>query len=129
MKPNAIQVKDVDSYIAGFPPATQKLLKQLRATIKKAAPKAEELISYGMPAYKYHGVLVYFGGYERHIGFYPTASGIENFKKEIAGYKHSKGAVQLPLDKPLPLSLITAIVSFRAQLNAAQASLKAGKKK
>jgi len=128
-KPGENQLKDVASYIAGFPPATQKLLKQLRATIQKAAPEAEEQISYGMPAYKYHGVLVYFAGYERHIGFYPTASGIENFKKEIAGYKHSKGAVQFPLDKALPLRLITAIVRFRVQLNLEKASLKMGKKK
>ena len=128
MKSNLNTPKDVDSYIAGFPPSTQKLLKQLRACIKKAAPKAEELISYQMPAYKYHGVLVYFGGYNNHIGFYPTASGIENFKKELVGFKSSKGAVQFSLDQPLPIPLITAIVKFRAQMNAEKEILKAKKK-
>jgi uncharacterized protein YdhG (YjbR/CyaY superfamily) len=129
MKSNTIPAENVDAYIARFAPVTQKLLKQLRTTIKKAAPLAEEVISYGMPAYKYHGILVYFAGYEHHIGFYPTASGIENFKKEIAGFKHSKGAVQFPLDKPLPLSLVTAIVKFRVQLNLEKASIPLKKKK
>jgi len=129
MKSNTSPAENVDAYIARFAPTTQKLLKQLRATIKKAAPLAEELISYGMPAYKYHGILVYFAGYEHHIGFYPTASGIENFKKEIAGFKHSKGAVQFPPDKPLPLSLVTAIVKFRVQLNLEKASIPLKKKK
>jgi len=129
MKANTKPADDVDSYIAGFPSATQKLLKQLRATIQKAAPLAEEVISYRMPAYKYHGVLVFFAGYEHHIGFYPTASGIENFKKEIAGFKSSKGAVQFPLNKPLPLSLVTAIVKFRVLLNREKASLPPKKKK
>jgi uncharacterized protein YdhG (YjbR/CyaY superfamily) len=128
MKANTSPAKDVETYIAGFPPATQKLLRQLRTTIKKAAPLAEELISYQMPAYKYHGVLVYFGGYEHHIGFYPTASGIENFKKEIAGFKSSKGAVQFPLDQPLPVSLITAMVKFRVQVNMEKASIPLKKK-
>lgn len=112
-----IAFKDTDAYIATFPKSTQKLLEQLRKTIKKAAPKAEELISYNMPAYKYNGVLVYFAAYERHIGFYPTASGIKVFQKEISSYKNSKGAVQFPLDKPLPLALITSIVQYRAQEN------------
>src|SRR4051794_29326979 len=87
MKTKSPTSKTVDEYIAGFPPATQKLLQKIRATIRKAAPEAEETISYQMPAYKYHGSLVYFGGYERHIGFYPTASGIARFKKALAGFK------------------------------------------
>lgn len=112
------KVTDVESYINSFPPVTQKALKQMRATIKKTAPKAEEVISYQMPAYKYNGqTLVYFAGYDRHIGFYPTASGIENFKKEFTGYKSSKGAVQFPLGKPLPLDLVTRIVQFRIKIN------------
>jgi len=114
----------VDEYIAGFPAGTQKLLKQLRATIKKAAPGAEEIISYMMPAYKYKGVLVYFGGYAHHIGFYPTGSGIEHFKKEIAGYKSSKGTVQFPLDAPLPVQLVKDIVAFRMLENEAKAERK-----
>jgi uncharacterized protein YdhG (YjbR/CyaY superfamily) len=111
------EIKDAAEYIAFFPASTQKLLKQLRTTIRKAAPVAEEVISYQMPAYKFHGVLVYFAAYEHHIGFYPGASGIANFQKEIAGYKHAKGSVQFPLDKPLPLELVKQIVAFRIQEN------------
>ena len=101
------KVNSINEYIALFPKDVQKLLEQMRQTIKKAAPKAEEVISYSMPAFKQHRVLVYFAGYKNHIGFYPTSSGIKNFQKEIAGYKNSKGAVQFPIDKPLPLTLIT----------------------
>jgi uncharacterized protein YdhG (YjbR/CyaY superfamily) len=115
---------DVDSYIAAHPPKVQKMLKQLRTAIKKAAPNAEESISYMMPAYKLDGPLVYFGGYEKHIGFYPTGSGIAPFQKEISAYKHSKGAVQFPLDQALPLELIEKMVKFRVKENLAKADLK-----
>ena len=81
MKSNSPVVKNVDEYIASFPKATQKLLQQLRTTIRKAAPQAEEVISYQMPAYNLYGKLVYFAGYEKHIGFYPMPSAIDNFKK------------------------------------------------
>lgn len=108
-----LQPVDVDAYIAAFPEETQVLLQSMRSIITKAAPKAQEIISYGMPAYKQDSVLVYFAGYKQHIGFYPTSSGIKNFTKEIAIYKNSKGAVQFPLDKPLPSKLITQIVKFR----------------
>jgi uncharacterized protein YdhG (YjbR/CyaY superfamily) len=124
----AIKANTVAEYIAVFPASTQKLLKDLRAIIKKAAPKAEESISYMMPAYKLHGPLVYFGGYDRHIGFYPTGSGIVPFEKELADYKRSKGAVQFPLDKPLPASLITKMVKYRVKENVVRAKLKAIKK-
>ena len=122
-------LSDAASYISGFPEDTQKLLKQLRETIRKAAPDAEEMISYQMPAYKYHGILVYFAGYKKHIGFYPGAEGIAAFKKELSGYKGAKGSVQFPLDKPLPLDLVTEIVKFRVQQNLAKASAKSAKKK
>ena len=89
----------------------------MRATIKKAAPKAEEVISYGMPAYRLDGVLVYFAGYGKHIGFYPTGRGVAAFQQELTKYKTSKGAIQFPLDKPLPLALITKIVRFRVKDN------------
>jgi uncharacterized protein YdhG (YjbR/CyaY superfamily) len=111
------QADSVDSYIASFPASTRMLLTQMRETIRKAAPEAEELMSYQMPAYKLEGMLVYFGGYGKHIGFYPTASGIEAFKQEFSKYKWSKGAVQFPLDQPLPLDLITRIVKFRVAEN------------
>ena len=114
----AALVKNVDEYIAGFDSATQAILKQMRETIKNAAPKAEESISYMMPAYKYLGKpLVYFAGYKNHIGFYATPTGHEGFKKELSIYKQGKGSVQFPLDKPLPLSLIIKIVKFRVKQN------------
>ncbi|MFA6571343.1 MAG: DUF1801 domain-containing protein [Bacteroidota bacterium] len=108
---------DIDNYISGFPIETQKLLKQMRSLIKKTVPTAEEVISYGMPAFRLHGILVYYAGYKHHIGFYPTASGIREFKAEFSEYKSSKGAVQFPIDKPLPLDLITRIIKFRVQEN------------
>jgi len=115
---------DVDSYIAAYPPKVQKMLKQMRVVIKKTAPEAEESISYMMPAYKLHGPLVYFGGYEKHIGFYPTGSGIAPFQKEVSAYKHSKGAVQFPLDQALPLELVEKMVRCRVAENLAKAELK-----
>ena len=129
MKETTTNPADVDEYIAGFPKDTQKLLEQLRAAIMKAAPGAEEAISYQMPAYKYHGMLVYFAGYKSHIGFYPTASGIETFKKELSVYKGAKGSVQFPLDKPLPLQLVTKIVKFRMKENLEKESIKTKAKK
>src|SRR4051812_15280363 len=119
-KPN-----NVNAYIAIFPPTTRELLEQVRATIQKAAPKAEEVISYGMPAYKYNGMLVYFAGYKHHIGFYPTGSGIAAFKKELSVYKGAKGSVQFPLDQPLPLSLIAKMVKFRVKENTEKEKTKA----
>lgn len=108
---------NVDEYIAMFPNDIQEILKKLRKTIKKAAPDAEEVISYRMPAYKYHGILVYFAAYKNHIGFYPTSSGIETFKKELSAFKGSKGTVQFPIDETLPLKLISKIVEFRVHKN------------
>ena len=109
--------KNIEEYIAGFPAAIQQKLNSVRTTIRKAAPDAEELISYNMPAYKYYGMLVYFAGYKNHIGFYATPTGHEAFKKELSKYKEGKGSVQFPHDKPLPLSLVTKIVKFRVSQN------------
>jgi uncharacterized protein YdhG (YjbR/CyaY superfamily) len=114
----------VDEYISWFPASTQKLLQQMRATIKKAAPNADEVISYAMPAYKQNGILVYFAGYEKHIGFYPTGRGIEEFKSELSGYKSGKGSVQFPIDEPLPLKLIATIVKFRVLENSVKQKMK-----
>jgi uncharacterized protein YdhG (YjbR/CyaY superfamily) len=108
---------NVDSYIASFPEHTREWLQQMRNIIKAAAPNAEETISYQMPAYKLNGMLVYFAGYKNHIGFYPTASGIAAFQKELSVYKGAKGSVQFPLDKPLPGTLIRKIVKFRLKQN------------
>src|SRR3954469_18696644 len=99
MQSKAEPITSVDQYIASFPAQTKKMLNQVRATILKVCPEAEEQISYQMPAYKYFGVLVYFAGYKNHIGFYPTALGVEKFKKELSIYKGAKGSVQFPLDQ------------------------------
>jgi uncharacterized protein YdhG (YjbR/CyaY superfamily) len=110
-------VVTVDEYIAAFPKEVQQLLLQMRNTIKAAAPKAEEVISYGMPGYKYNGMLVFFAGYAKHIGFYATPTGHESFKKDLAKYKQGKGSVQFPIGEKLPLALITKIVKFRVKKN------------
>jgi uncharacterized protein YdhG (YjbR/CyaY superfamily) len=114
----------VDEYIAGFPKEIQQLLQALRATIKRAAPNAEEIISYQMPAYKYHGMLVYFAGFKNHIGFYATPTGHAAYKKELSVYKEGKGSVQFPHHQPLPLSLISRIVKFRMKENLERENVK-----
>ena len=119
-----VRSKEVSLYIASFPKATQALLKELRECIATTIPNATELISYGMPAYKQHGVLVYFAAYKNHIGFYPTANGIKQFESEFGQYKYSKGAVQFPLDEKLPLKLIIKMVKFRAKEDLAKFKLK-----
>jgi uncharacterized protein YdhG (YjbR/CyaY superfamily) len=131
----SIHAKNIDEFIAGSPENTQELLKKMRSIIRKAAPGSAEAISYGIPTYKLNGRnLVHFSGYKEHIGFYPGATGIEHFTKELSGYKTSKGTVQFPLDKPLPVGLITQIVKFRIAQEkerkvSKSASREAGKKK
>ena len=110
-----IKFETVDQYIATFPDEIQKQLEIITDTIKKAAPYAKELISYNMPAYKQHGVLVYFAAYQKHIGFYPTSSGINLFSERFSEYKWSKGAVQFPISKPIPLDLVSEITKFRLE--------------
>jgi uncharacterized protein YdhG (YjbR/CyaY superfamily) len=119
-----IAYKNIDDYIASFPKDLQIILEQMRTIIRKAAPKAEEVISYAMPAFKLNSVLVYFAGYKNHIGFYPMPSAIIAFKKELSIYKSSKGAVQFPLDKPLPSALITKMVKYRIAENLQKAKAK-----
>lgn len=111
----------IDEYISGFPSDVQVVLQTLRQTIHQAAPDAVEKISYGMPTFTLKGNLVHFGAFKTHIGFYPTPSGIENFKDELAVYKGAKGSVQFPLDEPLPLDLVRRIVEFRVEENLAKA--------
>ena len=111
------RILTIDEYIAGFPQAVQEILNELRAVIKTTAPQAEEKISYQMPAFDFHGNLVYFAAYKKHIGFYPTSSGIEYFKEELAGFQISKGTIRFPLGKPLPLDLICHMVDFRVREN------------
>ena len=120
-----IKPNNTDEYIAGFPKITQKVLKQVRATIKKAGPKAEEKISYGIPTFTLNDrYLIYFAGFKNHISLYPAPRGNESFKKELSGYKGGKGTVQFPLDKPMPLNLITRIVKFKIKENIEQAKKK-----
>ena len=107
----------IDEYIAGYPAATQTILEQVRATIRKAAPSAKEKIGYGIPTFTLNGNLVHFAAYKHHIGFYPGASGIAAFKKELSGYKGAKGSVQFPIDEAMPLGLITKIVKYRIKEN------------
>src|SRR6478672_3049162 len=115
MKAANTKFKTVDEYISTFPANTKRILKQVRKTIKAAAPQAEDVISYNMPASKLNSVLVYYAAYEKHIGFYPTASGIKVFEDQLGDYKFSKGAIQFPIDKPMPVDLITKIVKFRVR--------------
>ena len=113
--------KNVDEYIKAFPKDTQKRLEQVRTIIKKSAPGAEESMSYDMPAYKLcKRPLVYFAGYDNHIGFYATPTGHSTFAAELSKYKQGKGSVQFPLDKPLPLELISRITKFRVEGNTAK---------
>lgn len=119
----------IDEYIALQADHVKDRLIQLHEVICKSAPEAEALISYQMPAYKLHGVLVYFAACKNHIGFYPTASGIKAFQEKIAAYKNSKGAIQFPLDKPLPVKLIAQIVAYRVKENVQKKLLKEAAKK
>ena len=108
--------KNTDEYIAAFPENVQQVLKQLRETIREAAPQAEEAFSYNIPTFKIRGKnLVHFGGHKKHIGFYPTPSGIDAFKDELSKYKSAKGSVQFPLNEALPYDLVSRIVRFRVE--------------
>ncbi len=114
----------INEYIASFPKETQELLTQMRKTIQKAAPEATESIKYGMPTFELKGNLVHFSANKSHIGFYPAPSGLQAFEKEISNYKNSKGAVQFPYDKPLPLELVSKITQFRVTENLEKALIK-----
>lgn len=118
--------KDISEYIAGYPCEIQQLLNLMRETIRKAAPEAIEKISYGMPTFFLNGNLVHFAMCKKHIGFYPTPTGIIAFQKELAIYKTSKGAIQFPLDKPLQIELISQIVKFRVVENMSKKNPKDG---
>ncbi len=117
-------VSTIDEYIAGFSQSTQLLLQQIRMIIQQSAPDAHEAITYAMPTFQQEGNLVHFAGYKQHIGFYPAPSAIIAFSDELSNYVNSKGAVQFPLDKPLPVDLIQRMVQFRVSENVAKAALK-----
>ncbi|MDH4058644.1 MAG: DUF1801 domain-containing protein [Cyclobacteriaceae bacterium] len=114
----------IDEYIAMYPAKVQLILEKLRKTIKKAAPEAEEVISYAIPTFKLKGNLVHFGAYENHIGFYPAPSGIAAFKKELSGFEGGKGTIRFPLDKPIPFTLVSKIVAYRVNENLEKAKMK-----
>ena len=116
MKVTPTAPKDIDDYIAGFPEDVQEIMQKIRTTIKKAAPKAEETISYKMPTFNLNGhYLVYFAAYKKHIGMYPVPAGDEAFNQEIEAYQSGKGTLQFPLDQPIPYKLIRKIVKFRVK--------------
>jgi uncharacterized protein YdhG (YjbR/CyaY superfamily) len=117
MKTGHISPKNIDEYISGFPPEIQVILNKIRVRISEVAPEAEETISYHIPTFKYFGNLVHFAAFKSYIGFYPTPSGIEKFKKELSVYELSKGTIRFPLNKPVPYDLIRKITAFRVKEN------------
>jgi len=109
--------ENIDAYIAAFPADVQQVLEEIRATVKKAAPDAKEAIKYAMPTFTLQGNLVHFAAFKHHIGFYPVPQGNAAFDDELSKYKQGKGSVQFPLDKPMPLALITRLVKFLVKRN------------
>lgn len=128
MKTQQTVPKDIDEYIAGFPPDVQDILEKIRVTIRQAAPDAEEKISYQIPTFFLKGNLVHFAAFKKHIGFYPTSTGIEKFKDELSVYEGGRGSVKFPLDRPMPFGLISKIVEFRVKENLERAEARAKKK-
>lgn len=116
--------KNIDEYIAGFPLNVQDILEQIRAAIRESAPDAEEAIKYQIPTFVLKENLVHFAAFKNHVGFYPTPSGIEEFKNELSSYEHAKGSVRFPIDKPIPLKLIRKIVAFRVKEATAKVAAK-----
>jgi len=128
MNEDKVVYQSVDQYIAGFPTKTQEILQSLREKIQEFAPEATEKISYQMPTFALHGNLVHYAAYKNHIGFYPGASGIKAFEHALSSYKSAKGSVQFPINKPLPLDLISEIVKYRVTDNIERQQQKLQKK-
>jgi uncharacterized protein YdhG (YjbR/CyaY superfamily) len=128
MKSGMKAAASIDEYIAGYPEDVQSQLQKIRETIRKAAPQAGEAIKYGLATFTLNGNLVHFGAFKTHIGFYPAPGGIKEFQKELAKYDGSKGTIRFPIDKPLPLPLISKIVKFRVKQSLEKAKAKKGKK-
>ena len=117
--------RDIDEYVRRFPKDVQRLLQDMRATVRRAAPRAQEVISYGIPAFAVDGKrLVWFAAHKRHVGFYPGVGAIVAFKKDLSTYKSAKGSVQFPFDEALPLALVSQIVKFRLKQNARKAKVR-----
>jgi len=121
--------KGIDGYISQFPADVQAVLEQLRATIRHAAPEAKETISYMMPAFKQHGILVYFAAWKKHVGLYPPISGDKALEKAVAPYAGPKGNLQFPLDEPIPYDLIERIIKLRVKQDTAKAAARRKKRK
>jgi uncharacterized protein YdhG (YjbR/CyaY superfamily) len=121
--------KDIDGYISQFPADVQAILERVRVTIRQAAPEATEKISYQMPAFNQHGILVYFAAWQKHIGFYPPITGDKALEKAVARYAGPKGNLQFPLDEPIPYDLIERIVKLRVKQDEAKAAAKKKKRK
>lgn len=128
MEPKQTAPTTIDEYIAGFPPDVQEILQKVRATIREAAPGAEETIKYQLPTFTLKGNLVYFGGFKKHVGFYPVPTGIEAYAEDLAPYKTGKGSIQFPYDKPIPYDLITKVVKYRVEENLRNAETNKKKK-
>jgi uncharacterized protein YdhG (YjbR/CyaY superfamily) len=124
MESSNVGFNAIDAYISTFPEETRRVLEELRATIRAAAPDAQEKISYQIPTFYLRGNLVHFAAWKQHIGFYPTSSGTQAFKNELSAYEGAKGSVKFPIDKPLPLELIGRIVRFRVAENLERAAMK-----
>jgi len=124
MGPNQTALRNIDEYIAGFPPDVQKILQKIRLTIRKAAPEAEETMKYQMPTFTLNGNLVYFAVYQKHIGMYPVPAGTKKFQQNIARYRSAKSSARFLLDEPIPFDLISQIVKFRVKENQARAKAK-----
>jgi len=120
MKAKTLILKDIDEYIAAFPPNVQKILQKLRTVIHAAAPDSTEMINYQMPTFRLNGNLVHFAAYKNHIGFYPGPSGILTFYDELLAYELSKGTIRFPIEEELPYDLIIRIVKFRVKENLAK---------
>jgi uncharacterized protein YdhG (YjbR/CyaY superfamily) len=120
--------KGIDQYISSFPSGVQEMLEQIRRTIRKAAPGAEETISYQMPAFRLEGILVYFAAFKNHISLFPQTTAIAKFKRQLSRYEGAKGTVRFPIDKPLPLNLIGKIVKFRVKENLKRVAAKRNSK-
>lgn len=118
---------NIDEYIAGFPADVQRILQEIRSIIRTAAPDAKEAIKYRMPTFVLNGNLVHFAAFQKHIGFYPTPTGIESFKDELSAYRTAKGSVQFSLDKPMPFSLLRRIVVFRVKEARAKSAVRSRK--
>jgi uncharacterized protein YdhG (YjbR/CyaY superfamily) len=127
MKTGGAMPKNIDDYIAGFSPEVRAILEQIRLTIRNAAPDAQETISYRIPAFTHHGILVYFAAFRNHIGFYPPVSGNARLVKAISPYAGEKGNLRFPFSQPIPYGLIEEIVKLRVKQNLAKAAAK-GKK-